>query len=44
MEICLPTYIFVCSLTGTNRLSHDHCANFMSPGTEECKRKEKQGI
>lgn len=39
-ETCIPTY----SLTGTNRLSQDHRANFMSPGTEECKRKEKQDI
>lgn len=40
METCISAY----SLTGTNSLSHDQQANFMSPGTEEWKRKEKHAI
>lgn len=40
METCISTY----SLTGTNSLSHDQQAIFMSPGTDEWKRKEKHAI
>lgn len=40
METCISTD----SLTGTNNLSRDQQANFMSPGIEEWKRKEKHAI